>query len=506
MQFVSLFVEILRTRPNLVLWFAVLAQAFVWTLVPSAFYSAPPGELADVLAIGHEFPLSAGIGPPLAYWLAEIAFRAAGNSIVGVYLLAQICVVVTYWAVFALGRAILGDRHAVLAILLMVGISTLTVPTPDFGPAIIAMPLWALALLHLWRAVGESQHTYWYFLAIDLALLLVSSYLGLVLSALLVAFVVTNARCRRRLTRIEPVIGISLVGAAMLPSLVWIDQASAHYAANLAQLTHVDALDRNLIAWLRLATAVVVSHAGLGILVAIASNLTRARRPEAAVIERSPANPFAHTFVYYFALVPAIAVTALAVLIGYSGTVAFGPLVVLSGLAVVMAGGDCILLHHQRVVTGAWLGLLLVPPAFAALAVLIVPLTLGIDLKIAQPANDMGRFFAESFERRTGRPLEIVSGEQRLAAIVALGAPTRPSVLMHGDQPRAATPTRGDLAEKGGIILWPATDSAGTPPPPIKEQFPDLVPEVPQAFERGWGGMLASLRVGWAMIRPAQRQ
>jgi hypothetical protein len=31
--------------------------------------------------------------------------------------------------------------------------------------------------------------------------------------------------------------------------------------------------------------------------------------------------------------------------------------------------------------------------------------------------------------------------------------------------------------------------------------FPDLVPEVPRAFERPVQGMLPLLRIGWAMIR-----
>ena len=53
----------------------------------------------------------------------------------------------TYWAVFTLGRAVVGTRHAVLAVLLMVGVTVFTVPTPDFGPAVMAAPLWALALL-----------------------------------------------------------------------------------------------------------------------------------------------------------------------------------------------------------------------------------------------------------------------------------------------------------------------------------------------------------------------
>ena len=78
---------------------------------------------------------------------------------IGVYLLSQICIVATYWAVFQLGRATVGDRHAVLAVLLMAGISVFTIGSPDFGPDILMMPLWAFAILCLWRATGEDKRT-----------------------------------------------------------------------------------------------------------------------------------------------------------------------------------------------------------------------------------------------------------------------------------------------------------------------------------------------------------
>src|SRR3974390_2339627 len=135
MFYVPLYIELMRSRPNLLFCFA------------------PPGERAQLLAIGHQFRFDSGVGPPLAYWLAEIAFRISG--LFGVYVLAQICVVTTYWCVFTLGRAIFGPVHAVLAVLLMVGISLLTVPPPDFGPPILAMALWALVLSHYWQAVVE---------------------------------------------------------------------------------------------------------------------------------------------------------------------------------------------------------------------------------------------------------------------------------------------------------------------------------------------------------------
>ena len=82
---ISLFVELLRTRPLTLFWSMAALQLLLWTLVPLLFYSAPPGQLPLVLAIGHDFQLATDFGPPLAFWLAEIAFRAMG--MVGVYLL-----------------------------------------------------------------------------------------------------------------------------------------------------------------------------------------------------------------------------------------------------------------------------------------------------------------------------------------------------------------------------------------------------------------------------------
>src|SRR5262249_4718816 len=58
------------------------------------------------------------------------------------------------------------------------------------------------------------------------------------------------------------------------------------------------------------------------------------------------------------------------------------------------------------------------------------------------------------------------------------------------------------IKSKGAIVVWPTSDTAGTPPAEIKERFPDLVPEVPRAFERSVQGQLPLMRIGWAVIRP----
>ena len=502
MLYVSIFVELLRSRPSLAVWLAALAQALLWLLIPSLFYAGPPGDLPNVLAVGHEFQLGTYLGPPLAFWLAEIAFDLTGHSLFGVYLLSQACVVVTYWAVFALARSIIGAQHAALAVLLMVGVAAFTVPTPDFGPVMLTMPLWAVILLHYWRAVGELRRAYWLPLAIEIGLLLLTTYVGLILIGLLALFTLANGRARAALNSYDPLVTALVVAVVIGPHLVWLADWGEGVGPILLRLRTPEAVVGNFIAWSRQIALIIAAHAGLIVLVALVAGWPWPRHDPAPVIVRPKIDPFARQFVYFFALAPAFAGTLVAVLIGWSGPVGgIAPLVILSGLFVVVAAGDGIVFSRQRVVIAAWFGLLVIPPIMTVAALVILP-WLNVDLKVNYPAQAMARFFSESFERRTGVPLQIVTGDARTAALVALGAPSRPSLFLSTTPERSPWVTADAIKSKGAVVVWPTTDTAGTPPTEIKEQFPDLVPEVPRAFERPVQGRLPLLRIGWAVIRP----
>ncbi|HEY6254777.1 MAG TPA: glycosyltransferase family 39 protein [Xanthobacteraceae bacterium] len=502
MLHVSIIVELLRARPALTVWIAAGIQALVWTLVPAWFYSGPPGNLPTVLAIGHEFQLGTYLGPPLAFWLAEIAFRLTGRSLFAVYLLSQICVIVTYWAVFTLGRAMVGAQQAAIAVLLMVGISTFTVATPEFGPVILTMPLWAVTLLHYWWVVEERRSVYKFALAIDVALILLTTYAGLLLVGLLVAFTCTNARTRALLR--SPDLWPAGIAAAVLalPHLFWIVKTSEELLPALGLLRAPESVMGNFTAWLRQLALLIGAHAGVIVLIGIVIGWPWAEAEPAPVIVGRPVEPFARRFIYFFAFLPALLATVVGAVAGLPGPVGgIAPLLVLSGLAVVIAVGDAIALYHQRFVVATWFGLLFIPPALAVLALLLLP-WFGVDLAVNQPADAMGRFFADNFARRIGKELPIVAGDPRTAALVELGAASRPSLFLDATPARSPWVSMRDVMTKGAIVVWPTTDTAGTPPPAIKERFPDIVPEVPRAFERAVQGQLPLLRIGWAVIRP----
>jgi 4-amino-4-deoxy-L-arabinose transferase-like glycosyltransferase len=497
MHYVSLIVEFLRGRPSFVFWAAALAQAALWTFIPSIFYSAPPGDVPILLAIGHEFRLGSHLGPPLAFWLGDIAFSIAGAF--GVYLLAQVCIVVAYWAVFTLGRSIVGTRHAVLAVLLMVGIAAFTVPSPDFGPAVLAIPLWALALLHYWRAAGKGERGFWFLLALDLGLLLLTSYVGLILVALLVVFSLIMGRTRSAFAHPEPWIAIPLLLIVVFPHVAWLAASGALSVPALrASIMPEPALSPGL----RLLSVIISAHLGLAVLVWLASGWPRHRKERAPEIDRNPPESFARAYVYFFALMPIVAAIGIAAAYGRIGPLErIGPLAVLSGLALVLLAGDRVLLYREQIMSYAWLGLLILPPVLTALAIAILPWVFPTDLRVAQPANQMGSFFAENFQRRTGKPLAYVGGDSRLAALVALGAPSRPHVIFDYAPEQSPWVTPAEVRAQGGVLVWPAA-SGNAAPAEVKADFPDLVLEVPRAFSRRIEGFLPLVRLGWAVVRP----
>jgi 4-amino-4-deoxy-L-arabinose transferase-like glycosyltransferase len=376
-----------------------------------------------VLAVGHEFQLGSYLGPPLAFWLAEIAYDIAGMT--GVYLLSQICVVVTYWAIFELGCAIVGIAHAAIAVMLMVGIVAFTLPTPEFGPPILAMALSALILLHFWRAAAQAKRMYWLAVGAEIGLFLLTSYAGLIFFATLIAFMLIAPRGRALLGTIEPWIAGIVVVFLIFPHLIWLDEEARVFAPVLERLSALPSAI-HLVDFIRIPARIVLLHGGLIILVALA--MVWGAKPPQRVPEfvRAPVHPFAQHFIYTFALAPLVIAIIIGIILGESGPVGgTPPLVVLSALAVVVVGGDVIRLNRQRLLAPVWGVMLVAPPVITIAALMLLPAISGVEFAVSEPARAMGRYFSDAFLRRTGKPLEIVAGEPRLAALVALTARPR---------------------------------------------------------------------------------
>jgi hypothetical protein len=498
MRFTSLVVELIRARPLLVFWIVVLFQAAMWLLVPLLLYPAPPGDLATALAFGREYLVGTDLGPPLAFWLADIAYRAAGNHIFGVYLLSQLCFIVAFRVLFELARTIVGSQQAVLAVLLTVTVTAYGAPGLTFGPSVLALPLWSLLLLHGWRIVGQGRNA-WFALSIEAGLLLLTTPAAAGLLLALTVFALATERGRNALGSVDPLFALLVIAVLALPYLIWLVRADALGAPPWPDIFE---LHLRLLRWSELLLALVFATAGLLLLVVLNSSFVNRKPEDAPVIVRPPVDPLAQTFVYAFALAPALGGSLVAALFGVDHVIGGAPIALsMSGLAVVLLSGDLIHLRRLRVLRVAWLAVV-VAPALAVIATVIVqPWFANTEVATSIPASAIGAFFGENFERRTNRPLPAVAGDPLLAALVALG-PSRPHLLLDASPERTPWITPAKFNELGGVVVWRASDTAGTPPEAIARRFPGIVPEIPRTFGRLVNGRLPLLRIGWAIVRP----
>ncbi|GAA3839245.1 glycosyltransferase family 39 protein [[Pseudomonas] carboxydohydrogena] len=497
MRFTSLIVELVRAKPRWILWSAVLALALLWLLVPAALYLSPPGDAPTVLAFGREYQVGTALGPPLSFWLADIAFRAVGGYAFGVYLLAQICFAVMMGAVFMLARALVGAQQGVLAALLTLAIAAFSFPGLEFGPDVLARPLWALTLLHAWRVIGERQRGAWFALSIEIGLLFLTTAMAPVLLALLAIFALATSRGRAALRSIDPLYGALVIAVIALPYMIWL-------ARNGAALPRPALLSLEAYAWQSggLFGALMLSALGVVALVAANARIFDRKSEDAPAIFRPPVDPLARLFVVFFGALPPLLFTLASPVFGFDHVAGGeGVALMLIGLLAVILGGDLIYLRRQQVLRTIWLLALAAPVIVVLTTVFVQPWTDATEAQTSLPARAMGKFFADNYRLRTNRPLPAVAGDPQIASLIGLGAPTRPQVLFSnlGKTPwvDAATINTG-----GGLVVWRAHDTVGAPPEAIAKMFPGLAAEVPRTFDRLIEGRLEPLRIGWGVVRP----
>ena len=502
MRFTSLVIELIRARPRLVIWLVVLLQAGLWLFVPMLLYRSPPGDLATVLAYGREYQVGTDLGPPLAFWLADLAFRAAGNHMFGVYLLAQLCSVATFWTLFLLARTVVGGQQAVLAVLLTMTILAFSSPGVEFGPLVLARPLWALLLLHSWQLIGQNRRNAWFGWSIEAGLLLLTTPAAIGLLALIAGFALATTRGRRTLMSFDPVFALLVIIVLALPYIVWLIRADALVSPHWPAAAD---LGERVLHWVGLLGGLLFAMSGIVILVALNYSRFGRNLEETPVIFRPPVDPLARDFVYFFAIGPALAGSLIAGLFDLDHVVGgTGIALMMSGLATVVATGDLIHLRRHRLLRSVWAAAV-VAPAFAVIATtLFLPWTGSGEVATSLPSTAMANFFDESFERRTNQRLSSVSGDAQLATLITL-SPSRPHLFLAASPERTPWLNLAKFNETGGVVVWRASDTAGTLPPDIARWFPGLVPEVPRSFEWLVNGRQPLLRIGWAIVRPKTR-
>jgi hypothetical protein len=346
--------------------------------------------------------------------------------------------------------------------------------------------------------VGQNRRNVWFAWSIEAGLLLLTTSAAIGLLLLVVGFMVATERGRRTLLSFDPLFALLAIAVLALPYLIWLIRA---HVLGLPALPSFAQLPDRAIHWVWLVGGLVLAMSAIVILVLLNLRLF-SRAEEAPIIYRPPVDPLARNFVYVFAIAPALAGSLISGLFNLDRVVGgSGIALLMSGLAVIVATGDLVHLRRQRLLRSVWL-IAIVAPAFAVVAgTLFLPWTGGSEVATSLPARSIAQFFGDSFERRTNQRLRAVAGDASIASLVALDR-GRPHLFLDATPERTPWMNAQKFAESGGVVVWRASDTAGTVPAEIAKRFPGLTPEVPRAFEWLVNGRQPLLRIGWAIVRP----
>jgi len=354
-------------------------------------------------------------------------------------------------------------------------------------------------LLHSWQLIGQGRRNAWFAWSIEAGLLLLTTSAALGLLLLVVGFAVATRRGRRTLMSFDPLFALLVIVVLALPYLIWLIRADALALPPWPAVAELSGRARH---WAGLLGGLLLAISGIVLLVALNSGWFSRNPEDAPIIYRPPVDPLARDFVYFFAVGPALAGSFIAGLFNLDhvagGT---GIALLLSGLAVIVATGDLVQLRRQRVLRSVWAAAVIAPALAVVAATLFVPWTGSSEVMTSFPATAIARFFGDSFERRTNQRLRAVTGDAQLASLISLDN-GRPHLLLDAAPELTPWLTIEKFKQTGGVVVWRASDTDGTPPPDIARRFPGLAPEVPRAFERLVNGRQPLLRIGWAIVRP----
>jgi hypothetical protein len=188
--------------------------------------------------------------------------------------------------------------------LLTISMTAFSSPGVEFGPLVLARPLWALLLLHSWQLIGQGRRNAWFAWSIEAGLLLLTTSVAIGLLLLLVGFALATARGRRTLMSFDPLFALLVIVVLVLPYLVWLVRADT---LALPHWPAIVDLSGRALHWAALLGGLLLAISGIVLLVVINSGWFGRKPEEAPIIYRPPVDPLARDFVYFFAIAPALA-------------------------------------------------------------------------------------------------------------------------------------------------------------------------------------------------------
>jgi 4-amino-4-deoxy-L-arabinose transferase-like glycosyltransferase len=486
----------IEQRPRDAAYLYIIWQVVIWTLVPYFIaISLPLDVVSDGLGWGHEWQLGYFKHPPLPSWLVEMFFDVLGD--LGPFLLSQIAIAVTCLFVFALGRAIMGERKAAFGTVLLAGVWYFSVPSPEWNHNVAQMPAWAAMTFLFYKSLKTGDWRWWVLLGFAAGIGLLMKYSTAVLMAVMFLYMLVTRDARAKFLTVGPYAALVICFVTISPHVAWLIQnnfPTLHYAAERAGESS-GVVARILLPFKFIASQLIdlLPAVAVAVFVGLIGRDTF-RKIEADDDLR---------FLLWMGLGPALLTAALSLVAGFGLRAMWGtPMWNLTGLIIVaLAGarGDQASFPRLAIGTAA---LLIIMPLIFWFTTSLGPQLRGHVARSAWPDKVMAKSFDQSWQLTAGRPLTIVAGDGWLAGLIAMRSDPRASVFTDGDMQMAPWITPQRLTKEGVLVVWQVHKGESSAPPAGLAALPHFKEMGIDQFSWPRARKAQPLTVGWGIVPP----
>ena len=222
----------------------IIFHLIIWTLIPSITNNNLPLDTIEALAWGNNLDWGFNKHPPMSAFAVELFYQIFGSQDWAYYLLSQICVIVSFVAIFKLTEDFFKNKEfCLLSILLLEGIYFYNYTTPEFNVNVCLMPFWALTILYLWKGLKQNKTADWLLVGLFAGFGFLSKYLFIYLGLAIDIFLFYMIYKKK--IDFKCIISIVPFFIVILPHLIWLTQND--YITITYGLHRTGSVDQNFI-------------------------------------------------------------------------------------------------------------------------------------------------------------------------------------------------------------------------------------------------------------------
>lgn len=425
----------------------------LWSFLPAVLAPSLPLDVVEGIIWGREWQLGYYKHPPLPSWLLDLFVRLLGHF--GPYVLSQLCIVATLIMVYQLGRYIVSSQKAFIGSVLLLAVFYYTWPSLEFNHNIAQLPIWAGLCLSFYHAWKDNKRTVWICFGLIAGLGLLTKYsVALLLVTLLMYSLISKHRARW--LTLNPWLAIVIMSLVFLPHLVWLsthDWLPFTYAIGRSDEAG-NGIGR-LTAFKFIGTQ-MINHLPL-IIIALACGWHRLAHKPAVWSEDEK-------MLLAMAFGPALLTMTLGLVFGIGLRDMWGtPMWNYSGIVLLMWVSDADMqVISKRLEKGLLIFLLLITLAMSTYSVAGARLS-GKPSRMHWPQAALSLQAQQAWQTVSHCPLDAVGGIDWLAGLIAVNAPSRPSVLIAPNAAFSPWMSADRIQQYGLLSVWREGESENLP-------------------------------------------